>query len=282
VTPALVSVHGGHSGEFCNHAVDSLEEIVTTYIDRGFSWVGITEHMPAAEDRFVYSDEQEAGLNADGLLARFGVYVETCKALQQQYRDQIDILVGFETETYSGSTKFIQRLVSEFTPDYIVGSVHHVGDRHIDGSREGYLEAADVFGGVDQLYARYFDEQYAMIDALRPAVVGHFDLIRLFDPDYAARLSAPDITQRIDRNLDLIQKHGLILDCNLRGFGRPAEAHAELYPTREILAAALRRGIAIVPGDDSHGTESVGMNYDKGVAVLQELGAGMDWKKPAG
>jgi histidinol-phosphatase (PHP family) len=261
--------------------VDSLEDVVGAYIDHGFKWVGITEHMPPAEDRFVYLDERQVGLDAESLLVRFGRYIETCKALREQYRHRIEIFVGFETETYTGSAPFVQRLLSEFAPDYIVGSLHHVGDREIDVSRDGYLENAESLGGLDRLYARYFDEQYAMIDTLRPAVVGHFDLVRLFDPDYASRLAAPDIKQRIDRNLDLIQAHGLILDCNLRGFGRPAEARAEPYPTREILAAAIRRGIPIVPGDDSHSVESVGRNYEQGIALLRELGADLNWKRPA-
>ena len=59
-----VSVHGGHSGEFCCHAMDSLEEIVTAYIERGFDWVGITEHIPPVDDRFRYPEEIKAGLNA--------------------------------------------------------------------------------------------------------------------------------------------------------------------------------------------------------------------------
>ncbi len=41
--PALVSIHGGHSGEFCQHAGDSLEAILEAYAAQGFAWVGITE-----------------------------------------------------------------------------------------------------------------------------------------------------------------------------------------------------------------------------------------------
>ncbi len=32
-----VSIHGGHSGEFCSHAQDSLEEMVQEYIRQGFN-----------------------------------------------------------------------------------------------------------------------------------------------------------------------------------------------------------------------------------------------------
>ena len=43
---ASVSVHGGHSGQFCHHATDTLEEIIQQYIAKQFPWVGITEHAP--------------------------------------------------------------------------------------------------------------------------------------------------------------------------------------------------------------------------------------------
>jgi histidinol-phosphatase (PHP family) len=279
-TNARVSVHGGHSGEFCTHAADSLEEIVKTYIALGFTWVGITEHMPPPDDRFVYDDEKAAGLDAERLLERFIRYVETCKQLKETYREQVELFFAFETESYSGSIEFVRRLQSRFSPDYLVGSLHHVDDHAFDYTREGYFEAAESLGGLDALYCRYFDEQYAMIEQLRPQVVGHFDLIRIFDPDHPARLRKPEIHQRIHRNLDLIEHHGLILDCNLKGFGRPATAGAQPNPVRDILVAAVERGIAIVPGDDSHGVRSVGRNYEEGVALLEGLGADLDWKKP--
>ena len=46
------------------------EELVQAYISRGFSWVGITEHMPPTKDRFRYPDEVDAGLDAAALYRR--------------------------------------------------------------------------------------------------------------------------------------------------------------------------------------------------------------------
>lgn len=58
----LVSVHGGHSGQFCSHAQNSLADIVDAYATKGFQWVGITEHMPAIREEFVPPEEREEGL----------------------------------------------------------------------------------------------------------------------------------------------------------------------------------------------------------------------------
>ena len=276
--PSLVSAHGGHSGNFCNHAEDSLEEIIRTYIARGFSWVGITEHMAPVEDCFLYPDERSAGLDAAALQERFRSYFEKCYLLKEKYRDQIEILVGFETETYTGTEAFIERVVAAFDPAYMVGSLHHVSDMEIDTSAQAYRAAANSVGGLENLYCSYFDAQYDMVQALNPPVVGHFDLVRIFDPDYKSRLQQSQIAARVQRNLDLIKERGLILDFNLAGFDKLA---GEPYPSRDILAAAIERGIALVPGDDSHGIRTVGRHFAKGVALLEELGGELNWKKPA-
>jgi histidinol-phosphatase (PHP family) len=275
--PPLVSVHGGHSGQFCTHAENTLEEVIKAYIDRGFIWVGITEHMAPCGDGFLYDDERQAGLDATVLQSRFRDYFDTCRALQTKYQDQIEIFVAFETEIYSGSEGSVREYINECAPQYIVGSLHHVGDISIDTSPEDYSKAADALGGLDNLYCHYFEEQHAMLHSLRPSVVGHFDLVRMFDPDYKVRLRKPAIWELVTRNLDTIMEYDLILDLNLRGFDRIT---AEQYPSRDIIAAALDRGIAIVPGDDSHGVDTVGRHFQRGVDLLKELGANLEWKKP--
>jgi len=277
MTAQEVSVHGGHSAEFCNHAQDSLEEVVRAYIDRGFSWVGITEHMPAINDRFVYPDERAAGLDAAALQRRFDDYFASCRRLKRQYRGQIDLLVGFESETVTGSAAFIRAVIDRHQPEYFVGSLHHVDDMEIDFTEEGYRQAADRSGGLENLYCRYFDQQLGMIQRLKPAVVGHFDLIRIFDPDYAARLKSPAVQDRVRRNLAAIKELGLILDLNLAGFDKDA---GEPYPSRGILTQAIELGIAIVPGDDSHGIQTVGRHFEEGVNLLTELNGDLEWQRP--
>src|SRR5687767_6717059 len=122
-----VSVHGGHSGQFCLHAKNNLEEVIEAYIAQGFSWVGITEHMPPMTDSHRYPDEAEHGITSDVLQEQFLRYFTECRALQQKYAGQIKIFTAFETETYPGSVSYIHNLILTTHPDYIVGSVHHVG-----------------------------------------------------------------------------------------------------------------------------------------------------------
>lgn len=273
-----VSVHGGHSGQFCNHAKDNLEEIIRSYIDHGFSWVGITEHVPGISQELLYPDQQEAGFTPDFLMERFGHYMDECRRLQEKYQDQIEIFAAMEIETYTGYDTFIPQLIERFRPDYIVGSIHFVSDLGFDYSRQQYDETAQIVGGYDEMYCRYFDIQFEMIDTLRPAVVGHFDLIRIFDPQYRERLKKPEIEKRIVRNLELIKKHDLIMDFNLRSLLKGAD---EPYIADHILGMAKELDIAVVPGDDSHGLADIQVNMDRGIKLLQDHGFSTNWRKPA-
>ncbi len=271
-----VSVHGGHSGEFCHHAKDSLESVIRAYIDQGFTWVGITEHMAPMSDAWRYPDEQQNNLTSDFLLQRFRDYFAECRTLAEKYAGRIEIMTAFETETHEGSEAQVKKLVDELRPDYLVGSVHHVAGHCIDYDAEHFQRAVEAAGGLVKLYCAYFDVQYDMLRALEPAVVGHFDLIRKFDADYQRTLQYAAVWERMERNLNFIAEKNLILDFNLRGFDRAMEQ----YPSMPALRAAIERGIAIVPGDDSHGVKSVGRNYVRGVSILLEMGVDTLWRKP--
>ncbi len=157
VTPSMkstsfVSVHGGHSGQFCHHATDSLEEIVQLYIAKKFPWVGITEHSPAISEELLYPDQKAAGLTPEFLLNRFADYMKECRRLQQKYRSKIRIFAAMEIETYSGYEEFIPYLINRFQPDYIVGSVHFVGDMGFDYSRNSMTKQLRQWVEYYQLY----------------------------------------------------------------------------------------------------------------------------------
>lgn len=276
--PDFVSVHGGHSGQFCNHATDMLEEIVQTYIAQEFLWVGISEHAPPLNERLSYRDQREQGLTPRFLFEQYELYVQECRRLQTAYKDEITIYTAIEIETYSGYDRFVPHLLDSFKPDYLVGSVHFVNDLNFDYSPSSYKEAAESVGGVDALYESYLDIQYEMIDLLQPSVVGHFDLVRIFDPAYRERMQKSFIWSKIERNLALIKKYDLILDLNLRALAKGAD---EPYIARPILELAREMDIKVVPGDDSHGILSVGNYMERGITLLEDCGFDTKWPIPA-
>ena len=273
----LISLHGGHSGQYCSHAVDLLEDIILRYIALGFTKVGITEHIPPLNDQFLYPDEKKLGLTADDLNKKFETYFNELKVLKKKYASKIKIFAGMETETYAGYIDHVKKLISRFQPDYIVGSVHHIEDICFDYSREEYDRIACVCGSYEVMYEKYFDLQYEMIKALKPFVVGHFDLIRIYDEDYKKRLLLPEINQKIKRNLTLIKSLNLVMDFNLRPLVR---GEKEPYITGSILKNVKEMGIRIVPGDDSHSVTEAGLHVDRAIEILQAYGFETQWPDP--
>jgi len=272
-----VSIHGGHSGEFCHHAKDRLEDLIKAYIKMGFHWVGITEHIPPPNNTLRYQDEIEAGLDDHFLRQQFTRYFHKARSLQKKYQDDIQLFIGFESESYSGYISHVNSLIQAYQPDYVVGSVHHVDDINFDYSPEFYEKAVKQAGGIIPLYVRYFDIQFEMIQQLSPKVIGHFDVIRIFDPLYRKHLEIPEISKRIHRNLSLICSKQMILDYNLRSLLKGAD---EPYISNCILKVAQSMGISIVPGDDSHSLDTVGLNIETGIRLLQNVGVSVQWQKP--
>lgn len=275
--PQLISYHGCHSGQFCNHAEDTLEDMVKIYVQKKFHAIGITDHMPPPDDSMRYPDEIEAGLSAGFLKERFARYCNEVGRLKKKYAADIIIYLAFETESYTGYKEQVARLIDEFKPDYIVGSVHHVDDLCFDYSREAYQRIANGFGSIDTLYHRYFDIQFDMIQSLEPSVVGHFDIVRIYDDDYKDRMLKPDIRTKILRNLSLIKDLDLIMDLNLRALNKGAD---EPYITRSILETARRLDIKLAPGEDSHCIKDIGQHIHSGINLLKQMGFSTDWPVP--
>lgn len=154
--------------------------------------------------------------------------------MREKYSSTIEILIGMEIDWIRPSSlSFISDLLQTYQFDLFIGSVHHVHTIPIDYDRGMYLEARSLSGGTDErLFEDYFDLQYEMLQALKPPVVGHFDLIRLKsdDPD-ADFLQWSGVLQKVSRNLDLIVGYGGVMEINSAGLRKGMK---EPYPIKAV------------------------------------------------
>ncbi|KAI1450117.1 histidinol-phosphatase [Annulohypoxylon stygium] len=269
-----------HSGQFCpGHAKDQLEDIIKHAISLGYTTMGLTEHMPrdSLEDLYPEElDDPEASLAE--LFPRHDAYLLEAQRLQALYAPQIHILIGFEGEWLRPSYRdLISTLSSHPSIDYFIGSLHHINSIPIDYDGSYYARAVCSAGGTEQeAYARYYDQQYEMLQALRPRIVGHFDLVRLLssNPGRAVRTEWPDVWERVVRNLEFVAGYGGWLECNSSALRKGL---AEPYPSREIAEEWLRIGGKFTLSDDSHGIAQVGTNYGRGLDYLKSLGVESLW-----
>ncbi len=226
--------HHSHSGQFCpGHANNTLEEMVEAAIAQRMEVFALTEHMPRHdEDR--YPEEIAMGLVYERSEVSHRAYFQEANRLREKYKSKIRIVVGFESEWIRpGSIDLINISLQNSGVDFFVGSVHHVHTKPVDYDQADYDAARDVAGGSDhQLFKDYFDAQLAMLQAIKPPVVGHFDLIRLksIDPERSFQ-EWQGVWERIVRNLQFIASYGGLLEIN---FASLRKGMTEPYPKDEI------------------------------------------------
>ena len=268
ITP--FSFHGSHSGEFCAHAMHgiSLEQILEKRIAAGQKFCGISEHIPIAlfDEKFRYPEEME--FSAEHFHEILKKYFATARALQKKFAGEIEILVGLETEMPTAdSWKKVEEIRTEFSPDFLVGSVHHIfAGAPIDFSPEKFDEITAKNGGVENLFLQYFARQKILLEKCRPEVVGHFDLIKLFAPrDFQI---SREIEAAARENIEIAIRAGALFEVNSRVFrkiGEPAPGAKFLKIIRELSGK-------ITIGDDSHGISDIGILWNETLEFVKDCG----------
>ena len=263
--------HHSHSGQFCGHATNTLEEVVQNAVAKGMTTFCMTEHMPRA--RIDFYPEEESQHSEASLAQLFEDYYQEARRLQTAYADRIQLFVGFEGEwVRPGSLDIIQGLLAKHDFDLFVGSVHHLHGIPIDYDTTHYHKSRDVAGGTDvRTFEDYFDAQYDMLKALRPPVVGHFDLIRLKsdEPDRSLKSYGKELWEKVLRNLRFMAEYGGIVEVNGSALRKGL---AEAYPQVEICKEFLAMGGRFTLSDDSHGIDQVGLNYAKAFSSFTKAG----------
>ncbi|THY91613.1 histidinol phosphatase [Aureobasidium pullulans] len=220
--------HHSHSGQFCAHATCTLEEMVQQAISLKMDTFALTEHIPR-DTADLYPEE----VDAQKLIEIFDAYYPEALRLREKYASQITILIGFEGEWIRPSSHtIIKDLLSRYKFDFFVGSIHHTLTKPIDFDHDMYYEARTIAGGSDEdVFAAFFDEQYDMLKALTPPLVGHFDLIRLkSDNPERNWTTMPAVWEKIVRNLDFVASYGGILELNSSAIRK---GMSEPYPKAE-------------------------------------------------
>ncbi|KAK6345654.1 histidinolphosphatase [Orbilia javanica] len=298
--------HHSHSGQFCAHAKDSLESCILQAISKNLRVFCLTEHMPRADLRDFYPEEVELGLTPQDLKDRFAEFYDTAVALRDKYKEEITLLIGFEVDYIRPSMLAeIKELQETYHFDIFVGSVHHVDEIPIDFSEEMFLRAISAIEAVDtgaeiaeaynngakierfpevqiteskgeeRLFEVYFDTQYAMLKALKPPVIGHFDLIRLKCKDYKVDFrTLGNVWEKIVRNVKFISEYGGMVEINSAATRKGWEYP---YPGPDVLQLMKEEGIKFVLSDDSHGIAQVAFGYEKSLDYLEKQGVEEVW-----
>jgi len=246
--------------KLCNHATGEVEEYVKKAIEKDIKIFGFSDHAPMDFDknyRMGFEDMK--------------IYEKWIKDAKEKFKEKIEILFAYEVDFLPG---LMDKRVLEADVDYLIGSVHFLPKSK---SHKEIVIHQDLWGfdnpefigeyknqDINKIYQDYFDAIEAMAKSSLFDIVGHLDLIKVFNfkPTKDIRLIA-------QKALKAIKKSDMVLEINSAGFRKPVN---EPYPSKELLEVAYELDIPITFGSDAHKPEQVGFKLEKIIELAKEIG----------
>jgi histidinol-phosphatase (PHP family) len=268
--PWKVSLHGGHSVTYCDHATGELREMLEMAVAKGLHTYGLAEHAPRFDPKFLYPDEIGMGWDIPKIIADFEAYARDTKELVEEFAGRLTVLRGFEAEIIpaDGYRDIMLGLREKHEFDFMVGSVHYVDEILVDGWPETFERALRKRGDVENLAVAYYENVAEMVEALKPEIVGHFDVVRKFGAAHGP-VDTPPIRRAAKAALEAAREHACILDCNTGGYRK---GHGMPYPAPWIVEMAREMEVPFCFGDDSHTVDEVGADFEQAREYLVEHG----------
>jgi len=231
----------------CNHAEGTIDEYIKRAIEIGIDIYGFAEHAPMEFDSYYRLKFDE-----------MSDYSKEILDAKERYREQIQILLGYEVDYLKG---YIDRRVLDASVDYLIGSVHFLDKWGFDNPEFiGKWESRNI----DDIWQEYFDAIEAMAKTGYFNIVGHLDLIKIFK-----YMPSKDIRIIAYNALKAIKKSGMAVELNGAGLRKPIK---ELYPSTFLLEVVYELDIPITFSSDAHSIGQVGFGYDEAKAEAHKVG----------
>jgi len=231
----------------CNHAEGEMYQYIEKAIASGTEYFGFSEHAPMDFDpKYRMRFDQMAQYKQDLLV------------LKERYKNDITVLTGLEVDYLPGH---MDERVLKADVDYLIGSVHFINEWGFDNPEFiGEYKNRDI----DTIWQEYFDTVEAMAKSGYFDIVGHLDLIKVFNflPKKDLRLIAKNALQAI-------KKADMVVEINMSGYRKPVE---EPYPSPLLLHEIRQLDIPVTFGSDAHKPEQVSLYADRVVTLAKAHG----------
>jgi histidinol-phosphatase (PHP family) len=176
--------------------------------------------------------------------------------------------LGIECDYIPGAEERTAALLEARDLDYVVGSVHFIGEGDAAIDHKGF-DVWEGGGDADEVWRRYF----AMLaDAASSGlfdILAHPDLVKVWGR--ATPLPDRDPRAYYEPAVEAIAESGIAVEISTAGIRKPV---GELYPSRQFAEMCVEAGASFALSSDAHLPEQIGFEYDRAVQFMDELGIG--------
>lgn len=224
------------------------EEYIGPAISAGLSEIGFSEHLT------LFKEPED--WNMDPL--KMDTYISHIESLQKKTKS-IKIRTGLEVDFFSGKEDETRDFLSMLPLDYIIGSVHYLGEKTVDYSPEFYTGK-----NINTLFEKYFNTVCDAVESGIFDIIGHCDLIRIYGNKPSFDL------EPIYRNLAKTMKiHDVVFEVNTNGRNRPL---ADFYPDRRFLHIFREENVKVCVNSDAHMPSRVAQYFNEAYELLKSAG----------
>jgi len=237
--------------KLCGHATGGPIDYVKEAIKCGLDEIGFSDHLPmdgGKESNLTMSHEE------------LPEYINDVMSLQSLF-SEIRIKLGIEADYIPGNEPYIEEILTRYPFDYVIGSVHYIGEWTFD--HPNYIKEWDN-KDINVVYREYFELLRKSAGTSLFDIIGHCDLVKKF----GHRPSA-DLSMEMDHTVRVFKECNVALEINTSGLRKPVN---EIYPSCEVLKLCKKYGVPIVFGSDAHTPGDVGKGFDKAMSLARQIG----------
>jgi histidinol-phosphatase (PHP family) len=172
--------------------------------------------------------------------------------------------LGLECDFVPGAEDRTANLLEAHDFDYVVGSVHFIGESAVD--HEGW-DVWEGRGGADEVWRRYFE---ALAECARSGlfdILAHPDLVKVWGR--ARPLPERDPRHYYEPAVEAIAESGIAVELSTAGLRKPV---GEVYPSPAFAEMCVEAGAPFALSSDAHLPEQVGFGYDRALELLGAVG----------
>jgi histidinol-phosphatase (PHP family) len=224
------------------------EDYVAQGIAVGLNEIGFSEHLN------LFVEDQRWCMD----LHRIPEYISHIRKIKKT-ASGIKVKTGLEVDFFPGKEKEIYEFIKDLALDYVIGSVHYMGETTVDSGPDFYENK-----NIDEIYKNYFEYVNGAVASGIFDIIGHCDLVRIFN--FKPSGNPEPYYRELASNMRI---HDVAFEINTNGRNRVL---GDFYPDRRFLKIFCEENVPVCVNSDSHFPARVGQYFDEAYTLLKEAG----------
>ncbi len=233
---------------------ENAERYLAAAEEQGIEELGVSEHIYRFKEALELWGHPYWHDQAVDDLAAYCEFVRTTP-----------LRLGVEADFIRGAEDRIAELLEGHDFDYVVGSVHYLGEAGAVDDRR--YDVWDSFRDADSLWRTYFEWQADLVRSGLFDIVSHPDLVKIWGEDRPAPERDPRF--HYEPFVEALAEYQIAVEISTAGLRKPV---GEIYPALALAEMCLEAGTEFALSSDAHAPDQVGFGYDEAIGFLTELG----------